>query len=69
MKKTILFSCIITIFASCKKNYDCTCVSNGSVVSVTTYKNTKGKAGEQCSKYYDEHYGNIPFNETTCSIK
>jgi hypothetical protein len=70
MKKIILFSVIVLTFASCKKNYDCTCTDQtGAVVSVTTFKNTKGKAGEQCNAYYDQHYGNIPFNQTTCAIK
>ena len=69
MRKIILLCIITATFTSCKKNYDCTCKDqNGTVVAVTTFKNTKGKAGEQCNQYYDQHYGNIPFNQTTCAI-
>jgi hypothetical protein len=69
MKKVFLICTIAVSLASCKKNYDCTCKDQtGAVIIVTTYKNTKGKAGEQCSQYYDQHYGNIPFNQTSCAI-
>ena len=69
MKKIILIGAIAIAFSSCKKNYTCTCKDQtGAVISVQTYKNTKGKAGEQCSQYYNTTYGNIPFNQTTCAI-
>ncbi|MGZ4035144.1 MAG: hypothetical protein ACXVPU_03615 [Bacteroidia bacterium] len=69
MKKVILICTIALSFAGCKKNYNCTCKDQtGAVVSVQTYKNTKGKAEEQCSQYYNSTYGAIPFNQTTCSI-
>jgi hypothetical protein len=70
MKKIILICSVAIATTGCKKNYDCTCRDQtGAVIVVTTYKNTKGKAGEQCSSYYNQHYGNIPFNQTTCAIE
>ena len=68
--KTILLLSTILLLASCKKEYTCTCTdpSGGKTIAFTE-KTTKGKASDKCNDYYNAHYGNIPWNETGCSIK
>ncbi len=60
---------ISLLIVSCKKEYTCTCVNpNGSFIAFSD-KTTKGKASEKCDDYYNENYGSVPFNETSCSIE
>ena len=60
---------ISLLMVSCKKEYTCTCTSpSGSLIAFSD-KTTKGKANERCNDYYNEHYGSVPFNETSCSIE
>ena len=68
--KKLLFVFVIITLVSCKKNYNCVCTDqNGTTLAVTTIKDTKGRAGEKCTDYYNQHYANIAFNQITCQIK
>ena len=68
MKKLLLLF-LIPAFASCKKNYNCTCTDpSGTVVAITTINDTKENAKTQCIAYYNQHYGTT-FNQISCAIK
>ncbi len=67
MKKLILLL-IIPAFAACKKNYNCVCSDPSGTLVVTALKDTKAKAEQQCSDYYNQHYGTT-FNQVTCALK
>ncbi|HEY0030220.1 MAG TPA: hypothetical protein VGC65_05635 [Bacteroidia bacterium] len=67
MKKILFIVACITL-ASCKKEYSCTCTNPSGSTVVFTEKMTKGKASEKCDDYYNDHYGSVPFNETSCEI-
>lgn len=68
--KNLLFVLVIITLVSCKKNYNCVCTDqNGKTLAVTAIKDTKGKAGERCTAYYNQNYGNVTFNQITCQIK
>ena len=71
MRKILFIFMIITLTNSgCKKNYNCVCTdANGKTLAVTTIKDTKGKANEKCTDYYNQNYGNVTFNQITCQIK
>ncbi|MCX6294677.1 MAG: hypothetical protein NTX97_01195 [Bacteroidetes bacterium] len=67
--KTICLFVTISVFSSCKKDYTCTCTDpSGNKEVVFTQKTTEGKASSQCDEYYNNHYGNVPWNQTSCSI-
>ena len=67
--KTTLLLCTIVLLASCKKNYTCTCTDGtGTKTVVFTEKNTKGKASSKCDAYYNNNYGSVPFNTTSCAL-
>lgn len=57
------------LIMSCKKEYTCTCTNPGGSFIAFSEKTTKGKASEKCADYYNQNYGNVPFNETNCSIE
>ena len=70
MKK--LFFCAIlsaALFSGCKKEYTCTCTNPNETVVAFSEKTTEGKAESKCQDYYNDHYGSIPFNETTCTVE
>ncbi len=70
MKKILLFAIAAAAVTGCKKDYTCTCTDpSAGVVATFTIKDKKGKASEQCNNYYSEHYGNVPFNQTSCELK
>jgi hypothetical protein len=56
-------------FISCGKNYTCVCTNPGGSENVFVTHSSKSKADEKCKKYYNEHYAQIPWNETDCRIK
>ena len=64
MKKVLLLAIVATAFGmtSCKKDYTCTCTTNGISASVTI-KDTKSKAREECEK------GTNSLINMTCVIK
>ena len=67
--KNLTLLLIIFAFASCKKNYNCTCTdASGAVLAVTTINDTKENANQQCIAYYNQHYGST-FNQVTCALK
>lgn len=59
----------MVMLSSCKKNYNCVCSDPNGTLEVVTFKENKGKAQEKCSQYYDQHYGNVAFNQVKCEIK
>jgi len=69
MKKSLLIAAVAGLaFASCKKDYTCTCVSNGTVQTgsyTVTIHATKGNAKTQCTSYNESD----PKYATTCTIQ
>ena len=68
--KTILLFAVIVLFASCKKNYTCTCTDSSTNAKTVAFseKTTEGKASSKCDQYYNSNYGSVPFNTTSCSL-
>ena len=65
MKKVLLFAAVLSAFsfASCKKDYTCTCsysVGGTTVSGSTTIHNTKKKAKDACTA--------LATNGETCSV-
>ncbi len=69
IKISFLLSAIF-LLGSCKKEYTCTCrdSATGSETVIFTQKTKKGTASSECDDYYNSHYGNTPFNTTSCSL-
>ena len=68
--KTTLILSTISLLASCKKDYTCTCTDgSGNKTVIFTEKTTEGKASSKCDSYYNNNYGNVPFNTTSCGIE
>lgn len=71
MKKGLLFIAVIAAFsfASCKKDYTCTCVTDpgGSTSVVTITKAKKGDARAACLSYSETNSGTT--TTTTCTLK
>ncbi|MBK7666059.1 MAG: hypothetical protein IPJ32_01180 [Sphingobacteriaceae bacterium] len=67
---TIWLLIAATIYlSSCAKNYNCVCTNPGGSEVVFINRSSKTKAEKKCKEYYDSNYGNIPWNETNCSIE
>ncbi len=71
MKKVFLFAAVITAFsfASCKKDYTCTCTTTAAsgvpgVTTSTTIHDTKSKATTTCNNATTASAGT-----ETCSVK
>ncbi|MDO9185134.1 MAG: hypothetical protein Q8L90_16490 [Bacteroidota bacterium] len=65
----ILAFLILTVSSSCKKDYTCVCTNSTGTVEAFTVKTTKSKAEKQCNAHYQEHYGTVTFDQTTCELK
>lgn len=51
MKKILLLGSLgLIVFASCKKDYTCTCKANGVSYSTTTINDTKKNAESKCNE-------------------
>lgn len=69
MKLAGIFLILIgAFFGACSKSYNCQCTNPGGTEIVFKTRSAKTKAEKKCSQYYDDHYGNIPLNETQCEI-
>lgn len=55
--------------SSCRKEYSCVCTNPGGAYVAFTTKNSKSGAEKQCDDYYEENFGDIPWNETFCEVK
>lgn len=65
----IAFLALVALMSSCKKEYNCTCSNPGGIGEVKIIReSSKEKAAQKCEDYYNQQYGNIPWNETHCSI-
>jgi transcriptional/translational regulatory protein YebC/TACO1 len=69
MKTILPFLFVLFIFSACKKEYSCVCTHPGGEDVVFTVTDNKDRANSKCDDYYNEHFANIPWNETTCEIK
>jgi hypothetical protein len=49
-KKIILFAFTLILFASCKKNYKCTCSNENGSYEAGEIEGTKRQAKKQCAK-------------------
>jgi hypothetical protein len=67
--KTIIPLLAAFYLSACSKNYNCVCTNPGGSEIVASYHTTKMKAKNQCSRYYQDHYGNVAWSETGCEIK
>ncbi len=56
-------------FTACQKEYTCYCTNPGGTSKAFSVKESKNNAESECKKYYDNNFGSIPWNETTCEIK
>jgi hypothetical protein len=65
----IPFIALAFCLSACAKNYDCVCTNPGGSQTVASYHATKQKATSQCKRYYQDHYGNVAWSETSCGIK
>ena len=67
IKLTIGLFLLSAIFASCCKQYSCTCyLSNGDLDNIKTAKTSKEKAGNWCATL-DEQQGHL--KEGHCELK
>jgi hypothetical protein len=67
MKNIFLLALIIS-FASCKKDYTCTCTDSNGTSVIFTEKTTKEKAQKKCDDYFNSKYGNIAFPDASCKL-
>jgi len=71
MKSILIPAVLLTAlnFIACKKSYTCSCTNPGGTEKVFTTHSSKTKANEKCKQYYEDHWGDIPWSETYCSIE
>lgn len=71
MKTFALLLLFITsvIMSSCKKEYVCECTNPGGTLTAFRTKDSKKRAKEKCEDYYNQNYGSVVFNETSCKIR
>ncbi len=71
MKSSLILSIFIagTLFASCKKEYVCECSNPGGTLTAFRTKDTRKRAEQKCEDYYNQNYGSVVFNETSCKIR
>ncbi len=71
MKSSLILSILAAgaLFASCKKEYVCECTNPGGTLTAFRTKDTKKRAEQKCEDYYNQNYGSVVFNETSCKIR
>lgn len=69
MKNSSLILLSILVFSGCGKTYTCECTNPGGTTGAFTYKGTRQKADKKCKDYYNDSFGDIPMNETSCEIR
>lgn len=69
LKKILFFLTTVLILSSCQKQYSCVCTNPGGDDVVFTERSTRNNAEKKCDAYYNEHFANVPWNETTCAVK
>jgi hypothetical protein len=67
---SVLFVFLLMSATSCtRKKYNCVCQNPGGAYLALTVKGTLQQAQDVCNSYYQDNFGTIPMNETTCSIQ
>ena len=56
-------------FPSCKKEYICECTSPTETLTAFRAKDKKKNAEQRCETYYNQNYGSVAFNQTSCKIR
>lgn len=70
MRKLLLMLwLLVSLLFSCEKNYTCSCYNPGGKFKSFEISGSKERANEKCQKYYEDHYGDIPWNETFCEVE
>lgn len=70
MKSFLILSVLTAaVLSSCKKEYVCECTNPGGTLTAFRTKDTKKRAEQKCEDYYNENYGSVVFNETSCKIR
>lgn len=67
--RVLIFIGVTSFLFACEKNYTCSCYNPGGKFKSFAVNGTKERAKEKCQKYYEDHYGDIPWNETFCEIE
>lgn len=57
------------LLPACKKEYICECTSPAGTLTAFRAKDKKKNAEQKCENYYNENYGGVAFNETSCKIR
>lgn len=71
MKAFFILSAFVAsaLLASCKKEYVCECTNPGGTLTAFRTKDSKKRAKQKCEDYYNQNYGSVVFNETSCKIR
>jgi hypothetical protein len=71
MKSSLILSILVAgaFLVSCKKEYVCECTNPGGTLTAFRTKDSKKRAKDKCEDYYNQNYGSVVFNETSCKVR